>query len=696
MSVLWVFAVAGSILALAAARAYAVEHREGLRKSKLRAFGTPLLALGLIALAWFAPASDAPAGRADVARPQRPPPAPSAPPAPSPTAAVSAALEDLRTQLAARVAERDRLNTEIAGLAKRIGELTTKPAVPPDEDRRPRSEPTRSEPHVADAPRRPAAWPLYVAFAALVAACVLLLRGDLSTLWPRRRRAPVVSADGESPPTVARLASCVHAGSWAAGLEIAARIQIEQLTKLEVLDYLFLRALCNTMVACAPGQDPRPSQAVRAEKLAAASEDLGRLRELAPHMAEAMWLHGYVKAQTGAWQPALDLFRTARSSLDGLPFDHNESICLLHLAEESMTRADTDGAARLFDEVTALGTLANHIPIVVVTHRILTLRGDIKAGRISEAAEGIDRMRQVEGLDDDAQRAVAAACDVYQVALQYRAGKLAEALEANVALLARWQPDKLPAVDDQVADEFLHPAVDRAALRIPAELYRALYFLEAVLRLELAARLRCPLESETVGLIAVALLRALQFEPRQRDALGALAALYLAYSPERTDRALAWLDAAVMLGVRSRRARTLLADARRAETQRKELLALFRSSSTRFLSDPTLGSQVRCALIEELGRFDEFRPVVLDLQETGALTPVPSGEVTLNGVHERATFVAHVAAEFTRHTNGAAGAALIELERELGALAAQVDSSTRRIVTIEHAIMEQLGRIVLR
>lgn len=689
MSVLWVFAAAGSILALAAVRACAIERREGLRQSKLRAFGAPVLALALIALAWSERAADEPAVPAAPTGPQDVHSPPPASPAPKSEFAPSATLKALQTQLAEREGARDRLKAEIDQLQAKIAELTLKSPAPP----KPLSQPA---PPIADAPSKPAAWPPYVAFAALVAVCVLLLLGDLSTLLPRRRRAEVPQASGEEPATVAQLASHARMGRWTAGLGIAARIQFEQLTKLEVLDCLFLRALCNTMVACAPDREAKPSRAVCDEKLAAASEDLVRLLELAPHMAEAIWLHGYVKAQAGAWQPALELFRTARPTLDGLAFDHHESICLLHLAEDHMTRADNDGAARLFDEVAKLGVLASHVPIVMVTHRILTVRGDIKAGRISEASDGIDRIRQVEGLDDDAQRAVAAACDVYEVAIRYRAGKLAEALEANVTLLARWQPDKLPAVEDQVADEFLHPAVDRAALRIPAELYRALYFLEAVLRLELAARQRRELEPETVDVIAIALLRALQFEPRQRDALAALAALYLAYRPERSDRALGWLDAALMLGVRSRRARTLLVDARRAETQRKELLAMFRSASAHFLSDPALGLQVRRALIEELGRFDEFRPVVLDLQERGALTTPSSGEMTIGGVHERAAFVAHVAAELTRHMTGGAAVALVELHRELGALAAHVDTSAKRIGVIEHAIMEQLGRVVLR
>jgi hypothetical protein len=332
----------------------------------------------------------------------------------------------------------------------------------------------------------------------------------------------------------------------------------------------------------------------------------------------------------------------------------------------------------------------------MVTHRILMVREHIKAGKFAEAADGIARIRDISGLDDKAQRATLVACDVYDVAIHYRSGDMDKALSATRAFMQRWLPAQLPDVEDQAADEFLLPAIDKAALQLPNDLYRGLFFLEAVVRVDLASRKGQPLVPDEVEAIATALLRALQFQPRHRESLAALGALYLAYRKDRTEKALSWLDAALTMGVRSPRARALLADARRAEQERKELLQMFRSASAKFLSDPQVGVQVRKALIEELGRFDEFRPVVLDLQESGALDAAPSGEITVTALRERAAFVGGIASEVVRRAEPAAVQKLADIHRELTSLANNVETSSTRIAALERQVMEQLGRIVLR
>jgi len=703
---LWLLAMIGVAPAVAALRAYWIERREGLTRSTLRAIVAPSAALLLLALTWgYGNAVlQVPAGApaAGVAAPSQPSPSTSAsdyvpvpaqqPPLPEQLAGAAAAnprIADLTREIVELIGQRDDLTRQIDEKQAQLRALTQ----PADQSPPRTGPPPPSLPELVEI--SPRTWPLYLALALLIVGVLALFLGDLSTLLPRSRRAKARSSQPEAVG-LSTLAEHVQAGRWTAALDCAAQIAIEQLPKLELLDFLFLRALASTLATCAPEPSvPALSRDRRAELLRSASDDLTRLREIAPHMAEAMWLHGYVGACEARWQDALDLFRQARPELADLAFDHHESVCLLHLGADCLTKVDHDGATRLFDEVAKLGVLAHLVPMVIVTQRILPLRADIKMGRFRAASEAIARIRQVEGLDDKDRRAIAAVCDVYELVIRHRSGELAEALDADVALLQRWQPDKLPALEDQIADEFLHPAIDRAVLSMPAELYRALYFLEAVLRVELAARHGRPLDVTTVEAIASALLRALQFEPRQRDALAALAALYLAHRPERTERALTWLDAALVLGVRSRKVQTLYLEVRRAENEHKDLLALFRSASARFLADPALGPQVRGALIEELGRFDEFRPVVLDLRRSGALDVAAPQDVTIRGLHERAAFVAHLVTEITQRT-GDNPAKLLELHRELDALAANVDTSAKRIGTLEHAVMEQLGRIVLR
>lgn len=659
----WIMAGVGLLLGGLAARAYLLERREGLPRSTVRFAASAAIGLGLLGLALVAQlrSTDAPAAAPvvvdDAATRAK-------------IDALHATIGELTKQLAAHQAELERLDP-------------SSEVVPPSE---------------------PSPWPLWLALALVLLGLGAMALGDLSTLLPRKRKPGTAvepaSIDGETDTPeradLPTLTAHADAGRWKAGFACANRIKIERLHKLEQLDLLYLRALCAAMIVAKPEGDAAPHQE-RAERLASAKTDLASLLELAPHMAEARWLSGYVLAHTGEWEPGLAAMRAARPELDvALPFDRNESVCLLMLAEAKLAAADNAGATARFDEVTRIGELANEIPIAMVTHRILTVREHIRGGKFAEAADGVAHIRTIEGLAADAARASKIACDVYDVAIRYRSGELDQALAAVAALFASWLPAKLPDVEDQIADEYLLPAVDKDALPLPADLYRGLFFLEAVARMSRAARRGRPLAADEVDAIATALLRALQFQPRHREVLAALAALYLTYRKERTEKALAWLDAAITMGVRSPRARAMLGALQRAERERKELLAMFRAASARFLSDPAVNVAVRRALVEELGRFEEFRPVVLELHDTGALETPPATAVTVAGLRERAAFVGSVAAEIGRRGDPAVVQRLVESGRELAALVANVDTSVTRIAALERTVMEQLGRVVMR
>ncbi len=669
--IIWILAVVGLVPAIVATRAYLLEKREGLPRSTLRFAVSIAMALALFGVAAYAQLAGQPEAP-EVSKPIEH------------DAATKEKIELLKQEVA-------RLSDE---LSKRTAELE-------------KLDPTIAPPTIEP----PAMWPLMVAFSLVLFAFGALALGDLSTLLPKKRTKSEEAvaeqvpgqpqAEGKpEPATIANLTAHANAGRYKAGIAMAARMSIEQLHKLEQLDFLYLRAFCHLMAVAKPEGDAVLGSQDKADKLAVAQKDLESLLGLAPHMAEAKYLLGLVKARANDWQGALDTLRDTNTAdlanVDQLPIKENESACLLALAEQKLAAADNEGATRMFDEVTKIGVLAGQIPVAMVTHRILAVREAIKQNKLTEAAEGIARIREVTGLEDEAQKASNAACDVYDVAIQYKAGELDKTLAATRAFFARWLPAQLPDVEDQVADEFLLPAIDKTKLPLPADLYRALFFLEAVVRIDLASRKGSALSPEDIEVLSTLLLRALQFQPRHRESLAALGALYLAYKKERTEKALAWLDAAITMGVRSPRARALLAEARRAEQERKELLAMFRSASARFLSDPAVGIQVRKALIEELGRFDEFRPVVLDLQDSGALEAPPAGEITVTALRERAAFVGGIASEVVRRADPAAVSKLSEIHRELTALANNVDTSATRIAALERAVMEQLGRIVLR
>src|SRR5262249_15239814 len=126
---------------------------------------------------------------------------------------------------------------------------------------------------VAAPPESAATWPLFVALALVLAGFGVLAMGDLSTLLPRRRPVAAPSApraeagaDGGAAATapvddVPALARHASAGRWKDGLACAGRIAIEQLHKLEMLDYLYLRAFCGVMAVAAPeGGAPPPHE----------------------------------------------------------------------------------------------------------------------------------------------------------------------------------------------------------------------------------------------------------------------------------------------------------------------------------------------------------------------------------------------------------------------------------------------------
>ena len=122
---------------------------------------------------------------------------------------------------------------------------------------------------------------------------------------------------------------------------------------------------------------------------------------------------------------------------------------------------------------------------------------------------------------------------------------------------------------------------------------------------------------------------------------------------------------------------------------------MFRAASAQYLADPAVATAVRAALIEELGRFEEFRPVVLELHATGALDTA-SAPASVDALRERATFVNGVALEVVSRSDATAGRELADLHRELSSLISNVDTSATRIAALERAVMERLGRIVLR
>ncbi len=96
------------------------------------------------------------------------------------------------------------------------------------------------------------------------------------------------------------------------------------------------------------------------------------------------------------------------------------------------------------------------------------------------------------------------------------------------------------------------------------------------------------------------------------------------------------------MGAEGQIARRLLEQARALDEEHREAMEWFRSASARFLHDPTVASRVPPALIEELGRFQEFQPLLLDLETSPELEP---REPTLRLLRERAGYLEKMVAD---------------------------------------------------
>jgi hypothetical protein len=225
--------------------------------------------------------------------------------------------------------------------------------------------------------------------------------------------------------------------------------------------------------------------------------------------------------------------------------------------------------------------------------------------------------------------------------------------------------------------------------------FRALWFLVAISEVRVLADREppSPLTEADVARIAKPLFRALQFEPRHREVLAALGVLYYLCKPDAREKAMEWIDASVAMGTTSRIARRLLELDRSRETERTALLAHFRGAATRFLGDAMVDPRVRAALLEELGRFQDFRPVLVDLDNQ---TEIGHEAPTLAALKERVQYIQGVAATAESRMPPDTTKALRAIRDEYDAVVNTLELSASRVSDLERRVMEEVGKMVLR
>lgn len=519
----------------------------------------------------------------------------------------------------------------------------------------------------------------------------LLKLGDARTLLLGWRLPQKGEKDrrAQSLEELDRLADAASEGRFQDGLGLASQVDAALLKQKDQSDLTLLRALCAFHVA-----SKRSSVAARKEVLEKPVAELRALVERAPRLHAAGYLLAMGDVLLGEHGQALAGLRSVERGLSRLelPFAENQSYCLLALAQERLAQGDTEAAGKYFAEATALGKLTDRIPILLVEGQVQGLRRSIAANHLEEAKKGVEALRKVEGLPQDQARILETVGDAFEVLIAFKQADDARALELVQGLLARIVPADLPPATDEAADEYLEPAVKVSALLFPPELYRAMYFMEAVVRVRLAAARRRPLTQAEAEEIALPLLRALQFEPRHREALAALGALAYWCIPGKRTKGLEWLEAAVSLGTRSPTALRLVDQERAREEHRQDLMHHFIGVSGRFLSDSTVTSQIRRALLEELGRFQDFAPVLLEIDQ---MVESEQQAPTVQSLGERSRYLETLLEDALGHQDLNLADQLSPLREEYRRCLEALEGAAARITQLDRRVLSDLGKLIL-
>ena len=523
----------------------------------------------------------------------------------------------------------------------------------------------------------------------LIGFVVLAAGGQMQTLFPEGW----LFAGGRSEDRATlkrdmmRLTTAVWQNDYKGALQIAERIPEKKLEHFDRLDFFFLRAYCGVQILV----EPSPGDTVerRQSVIDGAIRDLEVVVESAPKRSEAVYLLALAYGIAEKNAESLNLFERAQPMLKGyeLPFEHNESVCLLRLAELSLSEGNTEQAEMYFARVTKLRKLADSVVHSRLRIGTIDLQNAINKQEFTTATAALQKLGALTNLTNEQKVQLEVIRGALNARIALRDNDAERALAEAQAFLAKHWPTDLPLPDDDVADETFSPVLDKD-LAFPREVFRGFLFIQAVALCRLEVRRHRTLSEAQVSALSQPLLRALQIDPRQRDLLGAIGGLYYWFRKDKRRKALDWLEAASLMGVSGRIVRKIIERDRLIEMEHREALDWFRSASSRFLRDPSLAGEVRRALVEELGRFQEFEPMLIELQEKPDLEPE---EPTLEVIRERANYLSQLIEDVSRRGQADRRGRLMQIQAEYTTCLANLELTTASIATLERRIFAELG-----
>ena len=694
LSILWLlFATDGALLILGM-YVWRIEQREGLRSSPLRPIGlSAIFAITTAMVVWASVmyfganfrSADVSVEDADPARM---------------TAPVTNERQLLMTQL---LTEREAADAELKAAEERVRKLQI-------EARRAREryksinqdwrdETVPKEPKEGGEPLQTSTLALILfgatiaTIATITAVILLIYRGNLHAILPRtltdskddRERYKKIREKIE------HLATAAANGDYASGVDIGNEIEDRLLDGIDKLDALYLRSYCAIQLTSSEeGQSGRWRPDSLIDRAIA---DLEIVVDVAPRRAEAAFLLGLAYGMISRWQDAIRMFERSEVHLDKekLPISRNKSVCYLELASEHLSQGDTNAAEHCFQQVTEIGDLTQSVIVTRVRTQLIKIRTELQSGQVDAAAVMVSDLAKTRGLSEEQQRDVDAIRRTFQALIAFRDHNDEAVLSEIVDFLRAYMPKSLPLPDDEAADEYIASPLDEEDLAFRPKVYRNFLFLEAVAQSRLASKSGIRLSEDKVAQLALPLLRGLQFELRDRNLLGALGGLYYWFDRSRRAKAIEWLTAAASMGVESRIVSRILEHEKLEEMEQRDRLEWFKSATAKFLRDPTLSARVRSSLVEEIGRFQEFQPLLVELEQMPRLAPQ---QPTVELIKERSAYLEKLVEALSSKREPEAIAKVEQLRNEYASLILRLNQTTDKMEEVEQDLAREIGGLL--
>lgn len=519
---------------------------------------------------------------------------------------------------------------------------------------------------------------------------ILLVGGQMQKLLPHGLLMTGAggASDAELRAILDELADLVNSEKDREALEKAKTIPEKKLRPGDTLDLLFLRAFSAVRVVAFPDKDG--SQEERLQLLASAISDLEFVTAEAPRREEAFYTLGVAYGLHGQHQESLASFEAAEPNLEAKMkpmLEQNKGICCLRLAEESLGRGNTEQAEEYYARASSLSQESGLVVQSRFRIAMIGLRSALSSGNLNAASATLAKMATIRDLGEKQKQQNRVIDSALNAQLALRRDDPQSALKECETFLTAHLPADLPELSIDTADETFSPILEED-LPFPRAIYQSFLFIRAVALSRLKKVSRSRLTHAEIDELSYPLLRALQFVSRQRDLLGALGGLYCWFRREDSARARQWLEAAVFMGARGRMIRAILEHDRLIEQERGTALDWFRSASARFLRDPALAGEVRHALVEELGRFQEFAPMLIQLQDQ---PPLEDEEPTVQNLQDRAAYLADLVSQVVITGPPDRYARLAQLQNEYITCLKNLEQNAQSITALEKRIFSEMA-----